>query len=228
MNFARFSGLNASKYPNREFIIESYPSKNQRRAITWKEYNEKANKVANYLIKECGIKKGDIVLHLMMNSIEWHLTYMAVLKAGAVITPLNFRFASSDIKYAADVARCKAFILGDGFVPKVKPIMGEMDYCKKFICVGENVPEGMISYDDIIRDGDPSEVCLDVDEDDMAELMFTSGTTGAPKPVCHTHKTLFYIGIGNALTYGEGYESVYLAPIPFTTVGPSFCLFLPL
>ena len=44
-----FSGLNASKFPNREFIIESYPSKNQRRSLTWKQFDDQANKLADYL-----------------------------------------------------------------------------------------------------------------------------------------------------------------------------------
>jgi acyl-coenzyme A synthetase/AMP-(fatty) acid ligase len=117
--------LNASKFPDREFIIESTPSKGIRRAITWKELNDQTNKLANFMTKECGVKKGDIVVHLMLNSIEWYVAYMAVLKTGATVTPLNFRFASSDIKYAADVTQCKVFILGDGFVPKVQPIMPE-------------------------------------------------------------------------------------------------------
>ena len=63
MNFARFCRLNASKFPNREFLIESYPSKKVRRALTWKQLNEQTNKVANFLTKECGIKKGDVVQH---------------------------------------------------------------------------------------------------------------------------------------------------------------------
>ena len=118
MNFSSFCRLNASKFPDREFLIESYPSTKTRRALTWKKLEEDTNKVANYLIDECGIKKGDVVQHLMLNSIEWYITYMAVLKAGAVISPLNFRFASGDIKYACDVTKSKVFILGDGVRPE--------------------------------------------------------------------------------------------------------------
>jgi len=156
MNFAMFSGLNASKFPKREFIIESYPSKGIRRSLTWEKYNDQANKLANYLKKECGVKKGDIVVHLVMNCMEWHASYIAVLKTGATVTPLNFRFASNDIKYAADVTKCKAFILGDGFVPRVEPIMKDMDYCKHYICLGDNVPSGMKSYKEIVDKVDPN------------------------------------------------------------------------
>jgi len=225
MNFARFCWLNASKFPDREFLIESYPSKKVRRALTWKELNEQTNKVANYLIKECGIKKGDIVQHLMINSIEWYITYMAVLKAGAAVSPLNFRFASADIKYACDVTKSKVFILGETFGPRVEPIVKEMPYVKQYLCVGDKTPAGMKSYSEIIAKGDPTDVLVDASDDDMAELMFTSGTTGAPKPVCHTHGTLFYIAIGNALTYNEGYASVYLAPHPFYHSGTLFLSF---
>jgi acyl-CoA synthetase (AMP-forming)/AMP-acid ligase II len=225
MNFARFCWLNASKFPEREFIIESYPSKGIRKAITWKQLNDQTNKLANFMKKECKVKKGDVVVHLMLNSIEWYVCYMAVLKTGATVTPLNFRFASSDINYAADVTKCKVFILGDGFLPRVEPIMKEMDYVKKYICVGEQVPPTTVSYKEIIEKGDPTNVLVETADDDMAELMFTSGTTGAPKPVCHTHETLFYISIGNALTYNDGYNSVYLAPHPFYHSGTLFLSF---
>ncbi len=225
MNFSMFCGLNASKFPMREFLIESNPSKGIRRTIAWGELNSQANKLANYMIKECGIQKGDIVLHLMMNSIEWYVTYMAILKTGATITPLNYRFATGDIKYAADVVRSKVFILDDTFVPRVEPIIKDLDYIKKYVCAGSSIPPNMTSYKEIAERGDGSEVLIETSDDEMAELMFTSGTTGAPKPVCHTHKSLFYIGIGNGLTFGEGYESVYIAPHPFYHSGSLFYSF---
>ncbi len=225
MNFAMFSGLNASKFPSREFIIESYPSKNQRRSLTWKEFDDQANRVANYLIKDCGIKKGDIVVHLMMNCMEWYASFIAVLKTGATVTPLNFRFASDDIKYAADVTKCKVFMFGEQFNARVEPIMKDMDYCKNFICLGDKIPAGTKSYMEIATKGDATPVCVETKSDDMAELMFTSGTTGAPKPVSHTHDSLLHIGLGNAMTYNEGYNSVYLAPHPFYHSGTLFLSF---
>jgi acyl-CoA synthetase (AMP-forming)/AMP-acid ligase II len=225
MNFARFCQLNSRKFAGREFLIESYPSTKTRRALTWKKLEEYTNKVASYLIDECGIKKGDVVQHLQLNSMEWYITYMAVLKAGAVISPLNFRFASGDIKYACDVTKSKVFILGETFVSRVEPIKKEMSYCSHYICVGSAAPAGMKAYGEIIEKGKGAPVLAEMADDDMAELMFTSGTTGAPKPVSHTHGTLFYIAIGNGLTTGDGYESVILAPHPFYHSGTLFLSF---
>ena len=154
-NFARFCGLNASKFPQREFLIESYPSQGTRRTLTWEQLDAQTNKLANFLIRECGLKKGDCVQQLLMNSLEWYITYMAVLKTGAVISPLNFRFASGDIKYACDVTRSHSFILGEQFLPKVEPIMGDIDYCRHFICLGQNVPEGFTSLQHILDEATP-------------------------------------------------------------------------
>jgi acyl-CoA synthetase (AMP-forming)/AMP-acid ligase II len=224
MNFARFCHLNAHKFPEREFLIASWPSKGLRTSITWKEFNDKTNQAAHFLQDSCGVQNGDIVLHLMMNSFEWWILYMAVLKAGGVVSPLNFRFAGKDIKYAADVTGGKVLILGEGFLPKVQSVQSQLP-CAHYICVGEHVPEDMTSFADICRTQSTADCCEDTDEDQMAEVMFTSGTTGFPKPVAHTHQTLFSIGLGNALTYNEGFESVYLAPHPFYHSGSLFLSF---
>lgn len=227
MNFASYGIINAKKYPQKEFLIECRPSKNMRRVLTWKEFNEQTNRVANYLQTKLGVQKGDFVMHLQMNSLEWVVTYHAILRVGAAALPLNFRFASADIKYACDAVHPKVFIMGDGFIPKVGPIQQEMESVKSHICIGENVPAGMISYKEVLANSSPEDILVEVDDDDPAELMFTSGTTGAPKPVCQAHKTLYNIAIGNALTFSEGHDTVYLALHPFYHSGSFFYSFSP-
>lgn len=224
MNFASYGIVNAQKYPDKEFLAELTPSRNLRRCLTWKEFNSETNKIANYLQQKLGVQKGDFVLHLQMNSLEWVTTFHAILRIGAVAVPLNFRFASADIKYAAEACNPKVMILGDGFLAKVQPIQQEMGIAS-YICIGENVPEGMISYQHVIDNSSAADILVAVDGDDPAELMFTSGTTGPPKPVCQTHNTLYQIGIGNALTYCGGHETVYLAPHPFYHSGSFFLSF---
>jgi acyl-CoA synthetase (AMP-forming)/AMP-acid ligase II len=224
MNFGRYGIINAGKYPHKEFLVELKPSAKIRRALTWKEFNEETNKVANYLRGTLGIQKGDFVLHLQMNSLEWVITFHAILRVGAVAVPLNFRFATGDIRHAAQACHPRAFIFGEGFLPKVEPIRKEMEDIV-YICIGDKAPEGVVSYSDIIKGDDPGDILIDVQKDDPAELMFTSGTTGPPKPVCHSHDTLYQIGIGNALTYGEGHDTVYLAPHPFYHSGSFFLSF---
>ncbi len=225
VNFASYGIINAHKYPEKEFLIEYTPSKDQRRVLTWKEFNNQTNLVANYLKDQLGIKKGDFVLHLQMNSLEWMITYHAILRAGAVAVPLNFRFASSDIKYAAEASNPKAFILSDGFLEKVEPIRGEMKTIESYICIGDNAPGDMIPYASVLESSKNEDLLVEVDAEDPAELMFTSGTTGPPKPVCQAHKTLYEIGLGNALTYSEGHETVYLAAHPLYHSGSLFLSF---
>ncbi len=225
MNFASYGIINAKKYPEKEFLIELRPSKGMRRALTWREFNEQTNLVANYLQTKLGVQKGDFVLHLQMNSLEWVVTFHAILRVGAVAVPLSFRFASADIKHAYDACHPKVFIMGDGFVPKVAPIQQEMKSVKSYICIGENVPAGMIPYTEVLAKSSAQDIVVEVDDDDPAELMFTSGTTGVPKPVCQAHRTLYQIGIGNALTFAQGHETVYLALYPFYHSGSFFYSF---
>ena len=225
MNFSSYGVINAGKYPQKDFLIECTPSMNKRRVLPWREFNEETNRVANYLQKELGIKKGDFVLHLQLNSLEWMVTYHAILRTGAVTVPLNFRFASSDIKYAADACNPKLLIMGEGFLPKIEPIREEMKTVESYICIGDNIPDGMIDYKDVLKNSSTDDVLVAVEGDDPAELMFTSGTTGPPKPVCQSHRTLYEIAVGNALSYAEGHETVYLAAHPFYHSGSLFLSF---
>ncbi len=86
--------------------------------------------------------------------------------------------------------------------------MKDMDYCKNFICL-RKPPAGVKSYE-IIQTGNGSSVCVETD-DDISRAHVHLGTT--ERKACFSHPLkLFFIGLGNALTYNEGYSSVYLSP----------------
>ena len=112
---------NARVYGKKVALIERDPAKNTRKEITWEEFETEANRVANALIAK-GIKKGDKVVHLMMNCIEWLPAYFGILRTGAWAVPLNFRFAADDIKHCTEIAEAKAFLFGEEFIDRVNTI----------------------------------------------------------------------------------------------------------
>ena len=141
MNYAKYATLHARHLPDKECLIERTPSLNQRRALTWKQFNDEINRTANYLSKELGIKFGDYVMHLQNNSLEWLITYYGIIKLGAVVVPLNFRFVGADILYAAEV--CDPESLSSSarnFFPLCSPFRKSCSPLRNYICVGAEVP----------------------------------------------------------------------------------------
>ncbi|MBW2590600.1 MAG: AMP-binding protein, partial [Deltaproteobacteria bacterium] len=222
MNYARYATIHARHLPDKTCLIERTPSKNQRRTLTWRQFNDEINKTANYLSKELGVKDGDFVMHLQNNSLEWLITYYGIIKIGAVVVPLNFRFLGPDILYAAEICSPKVFIIGSEFLSVVQPVQKDLTTIEKYICVGEQVPDDMIDYKTIAASDDVSEALVDVDDQHYLAMMFTSGTTGAPKPVLHTHYSLNNTAIGNGMTYFVEKNDNYVFFLPLYHSGTMF------
>lgn len=222
MNYAKYAKINARHLPDKVCLIERTPSKNERRTLTWKRFNTEINRTANYLSKELGVKDGDYVMHLQNNSLEWLITYYAIIKLGAVVVPLNFRFVGSDILYAAEVCNPHTFILGAEFLPVVQPIQQDLVTVKHYICVGDGGPEDMIDYRSVEAYADTSEALVDVDDQHDLAMMFTSGTTGKPKPVLHTHFSLNNTAIGNGMSYFVEKNDNYVFFLPLYHSGTLF------
>ena len=181
---------NARMYPNDVALIERAPEKGERREITWKQFDEAANKVANALIKK-GVKKGDKVIHLMMNSIDWLIAYFGIIRTGAWVVPLNFRFTSSDIKYCIDVAEPKAMIFGEEFVDRIDAIKDDVPI-ETYIFTGpeKDMPPYAEPFSKILEDYPSTPPNVELTYEDPCGLYFTSGTTGRPKPILLTHRNM--------------------------------------
>jgi acyl-CoA synthetase (AMP-forming)/AMP-acid ligase II len=182
---------NARMYRDEIALIEREPARQRRVAITWNQFDEMANRIANALIKR-GIRKGDKVIHLMMNCLEWLPAYFGILRTGAWAVPLNFRFSADDIRYCADIAEAKALIFGEEFVERIDAIKEDLGTIHDFVFVGpeEVRPTYAVSLDAFVQNGGPDNPDIPINLLDNAGLYFTSGTTGTPKPILLTHRNL--------------------------------------
>jgi len=188
MNIAEMLARNARVYPNDVALIQRIAGQDIREEITWKEFDNRANLIANALI-ERGVKKGDRVIHLMMNSIKWLEAYFGIIKTGAWAVPLNFRFTGKDIKYCIDVAEARTMIMGKEFKDTVSGIRSELPI-ERYIYVGDDTPAGMENFEKLLAESDTGPVEVEINDWDPCGLYFTSGTTGQPKPILLTHKNM--------------------------------------
>ena len=183
---------NARMYGPKTALVEREPAKNQRREITWKEFDDQADQMAQALIAR-GIEKGDRVIHLMTNSLEWLPIYFGILRTGAWAVPLNFRFVAKTIRRCAETAGAKALIFGEEFVDRINAIKTDLDkFVEAYIFVGsENLrPEYAKPYEKVLASQHPVAPKIEIGIADEAALYFTSGTTGTPKATLLTHRNL--------------------------------------
>jgi len=222
LNFANYARINADKYREKLCLIERTPSRMQRRVLTWASFNNEINRVANFLSKKLHIKRGDRVLHLLNNSLEWIISYFGIIKLGAIVVPLNFRFIERDIQYAADISEPSAFILGSEFLDTVSLIRNGLQTVGNYIVIGNECPQTMIHYSEIEKFDDMEEAMVEVAYEDDLALMFTSGTTGTAKPVIHTHGSLNATAIGNGMSVPLDINDNYVIVLPLYHSGSLF------
>lgn len=207
MTISEMLARNGRMYPKDVALVEVTPSQNRRKQITWAEFDKKANKVANFLISR-SVRKDDKVLLLARNSIEWLVAYFGILRTGAWVVPLNFRFTSQDVKFCADIAGPNALILGAEFVDRVEPIRPELHSIKEYIVIGQTVPQNMAQLDEEVEEYSSSEPDIRLTGEDTCGLYFTSGTTGVPKPVELTHGNLESAAISSAFRRNDKKDDV--------------------
>ncbi len=171
-------------------LIESNTFAPYRREITWRVFDEKANRCANLLI-ERGVRKGDKVAILMYNCLEWLPIYFGVLKAGAIAVPFNFRYDAAEILYCAELAEVDVIIFGPEFIGRIETNAERLSKGRLLIYVGDNCPSFAESYHIMIDNCSSLPPMVGgITEDDFGAIYFSSGTTGFPKAILHKHQSL--------------------------------------
>ena len=208
---------NARMYPDDVALVERIPAEKKRIEITWKQFDDKANQFSNVLAKK-GVKKGDKVVHFMMNSIDWLVAYFGIVRTGAWVVPLNFRFTAEDVKYCCDVAEPTVIIFDEEFAGRIEAAKGQLPTVKSYICVG-NPPSFAESYAKLVDAAPATSLNTQISLTDECGLYFTSGTTGQPKPILLTHENMLCSCITENANHRQTKEDCFILLPPLYHTG---------
>ena len=199
-------------------LIETAPGEKYRREMTWKEFDIKANRFANLLLTR-GIKKGDKVAILLMNCLEWLPIYFGILKTGALAVPMNYRYTSEEIKYCLELSDSITLIFGPEFTGRVESVRDQLHDINHYFYVGEETPSFADSYDCLVTYCSSTSPAVDLTEEDDAAIYFSSGTTGFPKAILHSHKALMSSCRTELHHHGQKHDDVFLCIPPLYHTG---------
>ncbi len=182
---------NAMLYPERTAMKEVEGD----RVFTYQTMKDRANRMGNAL-HGLGAKKGDRVAILSQNSFEYMESAINVPNAGLIFVVCNFRLAPPEIAAVLSDAEPTILFVQQQFVEIVESIKSSLPSIKTFIYFGapEKRPQGWYDYEELIASASPQEQTVEIFEDDIAMLMYTSGTTGLPKGVMQTHANYYHAG----------------------------------
>jgi fatty-acyl-CoA synthase len=224
----------ASRFPGNDALV--YPDRNLR--YTYKELNAVCDRLARGLMA-LGIEKGEHVAVWANNIPEWVLLQFATGKIGAVLVTINTLYKSRELEYILRQSDSTTIFMIRGFkdtdyvetfqqaVPGFRGVhLGEakaknLPFLKRAVFIGDETPEGMMNFAEIetlgeaVSDREYAARLAGLDEHDVINMQYTSGTTGFPKGVMLSHHNIINNGfsIGECMKFTE--KDRLCIPVPF-------------
>jgi len=157
--------------------------------VTWREFDERVNRAGNALLDR-GLRKGDAVALVLPNSLELIELYWAAAKTGIVVVPLSPLLRGNGLLSLLRDSGSLALISTAAMVPVIEEVRSELSAIQRgrWILIDPSDAIGYTSYADLVRDASPSAPSAELFSDDVYNIIYSSGTTGLPKGIIHTHE----------------------------------------
>jgi fatty-acyl-CoA synthase len=207
----RFLRYAEQQYPNKIAVVCD-DNRN-----TYAQFAERARRLARGL-HAAGAESGDRVAFLSPNCHRLLEAYYGVLEAGAVLLPLNIRLAPAELAYILNDSGAKFLFFDPIFLDMVNSFRNHLTTVREFFVLRGKPEAAWLSrqnYEDLIAAARPYRAdVMSIDENSLAELFYTSGTSADPKGVMLTHRNIYLHAMTVALAFHPGPETVELHTIP--------------
>jgi fatty-acyl-CoA synthase len=221
--------VSATRYPDKTALV-FYES-----PLSYAECRDQVERLAGYLQQHCGVQHGGRVLLYMQNSPQFVLAYYAILRANAVVVPVNPMNLTNELRHYVEDTGASTIILPQDLLPQVEPLLGATlrhavvatysDYLTRptdltvpaFVSAPRRELEagaaGLVAWHEALAlDCRPGP--LTAGPDDLCAMPYTSGTTGNPKGCMHTHASVMYNAVAGIQWFGSQQDSVSLSVLP--------------
>ncbi len=182
--------------------------------FTYAQYGERTHRLANAL-RSLGLQKGDRVSFVTYNTHQLLEAYYGVIEAGGILNPINVRLSPQDIAYILEHSGSKFLFFQKDFLPLVQGIQSALKATQCFIIMeAPATAPATREYEELLASVNAEYRKPEIDENSIAELFYTSGTTGKPKGVATTHRTLYLHAMNSVAALRSSDADVILHIVP--------------
>jgi long-chain acyl-CoA synthetase len=157
------------------------------RRISYSEFTKLVWGTAASLRDDHGLRSGDRIAILAMNSPDWLISLFGATSVGGIGVGMNGWWAPAEIEYGLTDSGSRFLVVDDRLWPRVEKLAGQLPNLEKIFFIGENAPRGTVPIAKLLQPSD-TEPTDPIDEDHPFVILYTSGTTGRPKGCITTHR----------------------------------------